>query len=128
MANNVIGGGMFIEGKHVTVRKMLSELRQCLKCQKYGHHVLDCEAGDDICARCSRHHCTSLCDVTDQASFSCANCVGDTAKGHGAADRNCPKFLQEKGKILECAPENKYEFFPTDDDPQSWRLLNEPSP
>jgi hypothetical protein len=42
MANNTIKEGMFIEGKHVTVRKMLSEPWHCLKCQKFRHHVPDC--------------------------------------------------------------------------------------
>ena len=42
-----------------------------------------------------------------------------------AADRNCPKFVIEKHKIMEWVPENKFKFFPTDD-PATWRLLNNP--
>jgi len=49
------------------------------------------------------------------------------AKGHGAVDRNCPKFTREKDKLLECIPENKYIFFPTNK-PQTWRLLNKSRP
>jgi hypothetical protein len=127
MANNTIKEGMFIEGKHVVVRKMLSEPQRCLKCQKFGHHVPDCKADKDTCARCGEHHRTSQCNTTDQASFSCVNCMSNMAKGHGAADRNCPKFATEKLKLMERVPENKFKFFPTDN-PETWRLLNEPGP
>jgi hypothetical protein len=127
MANNTIKEGTFIEGKHVAMRKMLSEPQQCLRCQRFGHHVPDCKADKDTCAQCGEHHCTSQCNTTDQALFNCVNCTGDTVKGHSAADRNCPKFAMEKHKIMEWIPENKFKFFPMDD-PATWRLLNNPGP
>lgn len=86
MANNTIQNSMFIEGKHVIVQKMLSEPRQCLKCQKFRHYVPDCKMEKDTCVRCGGPHCTSQCNCTDQMMFNCTNCVGDAAKGHGAAD------------------------------------------
>ena len=49
-ANNAIQAGLFIEGKYIDVRKKLTELRRCLKCQKYGHYVPDCKASGDTCA------------------------------------------------------------------------------
>jgi hypothetical protein len=55
------------------------------------------------------------------------NCTGDTVKGHGAVDRNCPRFAMEKHKIMEWMPENKFKFFPTDN-PEMWRLLNNSGP
>ena len=122
-ANSAIEGGMFIEGKHVNVHKMLTELRRCLECQRFGHYVLDCKATHDTCARCSKQHHTSQCMVTDTSSFCCANCTGMGAKGHSAADRNCSAFKTEKEKIQARVPENKYKYFPTEI-PRTWQLLN----
>jgi len=36
-------------------------------------------------------------------------------------------FTLEKGKVNVQVPENKYKFFPTAYDPQSWKLLTEPT-
>lgn len=126
-ANCAIQRGIYIEGKHVTVRKTLTEPRRCLKCQKFGHHAPDCKAEGDTCARCAAKHRTSLCTITDMTFFSCANCTGEVAKGHGAADRNCHRFKAEKEKALLRAPENKYKYFPTHD-PNTWKLLNDVTP
>jgi hypothetical protein len=124
-ANTAIQAGLFVEGKHVSVRKKLTEPRRCLKCQKFGHFVPDCKADVDTCARCSGQHRTSACDITNTVDFSCSNCVGANAKGHGAADRNCPAFKTESDRILNRAPDNNYKYFPTSV-PRTWLLLNEP--
>jgi len=100
---------------------------RCLKCQKFSHHIPDCKAEQDTCACCSGNHHTMQCVITDQAAFSCVNCVGETAKGHRAADRNCSMFTLEKGKVDVWVPENKYKFFPTAYDSQLWKLLTEPT-
>jgi hypothetical protein len=54
--NKAIKYGMYIEGKEIKVRKHLSELRRCLKCQHFGHYVPDCKADTDTCARCNGKH------------------------------------------------------------------------
>ena len=59
----------------------------------------------------------------DAVEIECANCT-ENVKGHGAADRNCPTYLKEKGKLHEHIPENKYRFFPTNN-PHMWQLLNQ---
>ena len=123
-ANRAIKYGLFIEGKQVAVRKLLSEPKRCLKCQKFGHYVADCKAETDKCARCSGKHRTTQCTATDPGTPECANCT-DNPKGHGAADRTCPTYLKEKCKLHERIPENKYKYFPTND-PRTWQLLNQP--
>jgi hypothetical protein len=124
-ANTAIQTGLFIEGKHVNIRKKLIEPRRCLKCQKFGHYVPDCKADKDICARCSGQHRTSECKVTSTTEFSCSNCLGENRKGHGAADRNCPAFKTESDRLLNRTPDNRYKYFPTSA-PGTWTLLNEP--
>ena len=126
-ANTAIQIGMFIEGKHVSIRKTLTEPRRCLKCQKFGHYANDCKVEVDTCARCGGHHQTTQCVITDSNLFCCTNCTGTNAKGHSAADRNCPAFNAEREKIQERIPENKYKYFPTSL-PSTWRLLNETEP
>ena len=124
-ANTAIQCGLFIEGKHVDVRKKLTEPRRCLKCQKFGHFVIDCKTDGDTCARCSGWHRTSACKMTSIEALQCSNCVGDKASGHGATDRNCPAFKSETNKIHDRTPDNKYRYFPTST-PSTWVLLNEP--
>ena len=124
-ANTAITTGMFIEGKHTNVRKMLTEPKRCLKCQKYGHYVSDCKATEDTCARCGELHRTAQCTVNDTTIYRCANCTGNEAMGHGAADRECAAFKAQCRKVQERIPENKYKFFPTSS-PLTWKLLNQP--
>ena len=124
-ANKVIDYGLFIEGKHVKVHKLLSEPRRCLKCQWFGHHVLDCKENTETCAHCKGQHCTAQCDIMETVNFTCANCMGDEAKGHGAADRNCLAFAKEQDKLRQNIPENKYKYFPSYE-PCTWSLLNQP--
>jgi len=126
-ANTTIQMGMFIEGKHINVRKTLMEPRRCLKCQKFSHYANDCKAETDTCARCSNHHQTTQCIIMDPTLFCCTNCTDTNAKGHGAANQNCLAFNMEREKIQERILENKYKFFPTSL-PSTWRLLNEPEP
>jgi hypothetical protein len=123
-ANTAIQCGLFIEGKHVDVRKKMVEPRRCLKCQKFGHFVPDCKADTDTCARCNGAHRTSTCNVPDTSHFNCTNCTGTNAKGHGAADRNCPAFKAERENLHKRIPDNNYKYFPTSA-PSTWKLLNE---
>jgi len=124
-ANTAITTGIFIEGKHANIRKILTEPKRCLKCQKYGHYVSDCKATEDTCARCGDRHRTAHCTVNETAMYRCTNCTGNEAMGHGAADRECAAFKMQRQKIQERVPENKYKFFPTSS-PTTWKLLNEP--
>jgi hypothetical protein len=123
-ANEAIQAGLFIEGKHVDVRKKLTEPKRCLKCQKFGHFVLECKMDEDTCARCNGKHRTSTCKETNTAEFTCSNCIGTNAKGHGAADRRCPAFKTELEKLHNRIPDNQYKYFPTNA-PRTWSLLNE---
>jgi hypothetical protein len=126
-ANTAITTGMFIEGKHANVCKMLTKPKRCLKCQKYGHHVSDCKATGDTCARCVEHHHMAQCTDNNTDLYHCANCTDNEATGHGAVDRECMIFKAQCQKIQDRIPENKYKFFPTSA-PQTWQLLNEPEP
>ena len=64
-------------------------------------------------------HRTFDCDMTDPNLFACYNCKGTSAKGHGAADRQCPAFIEQLSTLQARNPETKYKYFPTND-PKSW--------
>jgi hypothetical protein len=119
-ANTTITTGMFIEGKHSNVWKMLFEPKRCLKCQKYGHYGLDCKAMEDICTQYIEQHCTAQCTVNDTAMYWCANCTENEAMGHGAADRKCAVFKMQCQKVQEYIPENMHKFFPTSAEATKW--------
>jgi len=126
-ANLAIEHGIFVESKWVQVRKLQQELRRCVKCQQVGanHIVAECLLIHDTCTRCGDMHKTTECTVTDPAKFRCVNCKGDTAKGHGAADKRCPHFLEKLTQTQAQNTENRYHYFPTSN-PQT-REATEPS-
>jgi hypothetical protein len=125
-ANHAIEHGLFIESKRVSAHKLLREPRRCVKCQQVGtyHIAAECKSIHDVCARCGEMHKTELCTATDPSAFKCTNCK---AKGHGAADRKCPYFMEKLVQVQSRDPENKYRFFPTND-PKTWELIEAPAP
>ena len=123
-ANKIIQHGLYIEGKHTTIHKMVATPKRCLKWQYFRHYTSDCKATADTCALCTLNHCTNLCPTPDSPP-KCANCTGESATRHRLADKDCPSLLSETHKLHQCNPKNKYKFFPTND-PNTWKLLSEP--
>ena len=120
-ANTIIQQGLYIEGKHVIVRKVLTEPHRCLKCQVYRHFISECKAQNNKCARCAEQHCTASCPFATNSPLHCANCKPGTGSGHSTTDRGCPSFLEEQAKIDKRSPENKFKYFPTSD-LNTWKL------
>ena len=93
-------------------------LKWCIKCQgiEVNHNVAECKFIHDVCARCAGMHWIDQYTVAAFGDFKCANCK---ARGHGAADRECPVF-KEKLQLLHAKILNyTYRFFPTQD-PGTW--------
>ncbi|KAJ6621545.1 hypothetical protein B0H10DRAFT_1789805 [Mycena sp. CBHHK59/15] len=74
-ANHIIEHGLFVEGKAVKARKLLSEPIRCLKCQVVGanHTARECPSIHDVCARCGEMHPTADC-VVPEVVRACSNC------------------------------------------------------
>ncbi|KAI0671293.1 hypothetical protein C8Q78DRAFT_933533, partial [Trametes maxima] len=123
-ANHAIRHSLNIEGKTVSVRKLLQEPRRCLRCQKYSpaHLAASCSAKDETCGTCAGPHRTADCTVADTAYMQrfCVNC---NEKGHASWDRDCPAFAEALDKLSARSPDNWYRFFPTAD-PRTWEMLN----
>src|ERR1700761_307033 len=93
-ANKAICQGVIICGKRCNIRKLDSERRRCLNCQKYGidHLAANC-LSKTICGTCGGDHRTSQCYEADPATHSCASCQ---AKGHASWSRDCPEFIKRR--------------------------------
>lgn len=113
-ANHAIQHGLFIEGKHVFARKYIQDPRRCYKCQKIGaaHVAAECRANETMCGRCGTisDHRTKECTAMNSDLFYCPNC---NTRGHGAADRQCPKFMAAIKAVAERHPEQQSHLFPT---------------
>lgn len=124
-ANRILRDGIYICGKKLWARKNISEPKRCLKCQQLGvrHYAVDCKSIHDVCGSCaSIHHNSKQCNITDPDRLYCVNCK---TWGHASWDRSCPTFLREKKRLAERQPELKYRYYPQQDDPSSWELLEE---
>ncbi|KAL6301722.1 hypothetical protein BKA93DRAFT_692324, partial [Sparassis latifolia] len=124
LVNNAIRKGIIIAGKRVNARKLISEPRRCLKCQKVGvpHISSECKSIHDTCGSCtSIGHKTVDCEV-DPDDYQCANCQASGCtdwRGHAAWDHTCPVFQEHRRKMADRQPESKYRYFPTAD-PATW--------
>jgi hypothetical protein len=77
-------------------------LVQCFKCLAFGHTQVHCKRVDNVCAKCSEHHDTRNCSVTEER-FKCVNCIlrGRERVLHCATDRGCPIRLTFEKKSIE---------------------------
>ena len=118
VANKLIRMGLTLAGKHVSVRKNLTEPMRCAKCHKYnaGHLARDCPISREVCGTCGKNHKTVNCLLHEQSQFHCVNC---NAAGHATWDRECPVFMEQLKRMNARHPENGLRFFPTSD-PDSW--------
>ena len=61
-------------------------VKQCFKCQKFGHSASDCK--DDLrCLRCAGKHTVKSCNELKERA-KCANCGGS----HATVYRGCPAY------------------------------------
>jgi len=113
-ANKLIRDGMYVRGVKTYPKKSKIEPRQCMKCRKWGHYVLDCLEAYDTCGNCGGNHTTRDCP-NPQDKF----CVSCKANDHASWDRRCPEFLRRIKRLDQNLPENVLKYFPTD---ESWTV------
>lgn len=81
-------------------------VKQCFKCQGFGHYAGDCKASDPTCFRCAEKHLARECpNKNNRSAFKCSNCtksrnpsIQSCAHHHNAADPQCPIRLQYLSK------------------------------
>lgn len=66
------------------------DIRQCFKCQGFGHSAAFCNY-DRRCVKCDSQHEPGMCQNNDDKTA--AHCVNCGADGHPASWRGCPKRL-----------------------------------
>ena len=83
------------------------DVRQCFKCQRFGHMATQCRASDPVCMYCSASHLTKNCPHKyNTASHRCVNCshssntsLLESCDTHHSGSDLCPVILSEKTNI-----------------------------
>jgi hypothetical protein len=65
-ANRLLRDGMYICSTRTYPKRLKYELKQCMKCRRWGHFASKCHATTDTCGTCGREHATRNCEVTDK--------------------------------------------------------------
>ncbi|KAJ6484791.1 hypothetical protein C8R45DRAFT_765012, partial [Mycena sanguinolenta] len=106
-ANHAIDNGLFVQGRHVRVRKSDNEPVRCARCQSHdGHFARPCKAPMNVRARCASDHRTVDCLATER-DLRCGNCK---VSGHSAASRECPVFVKECERRRVRDPTSGYRY------------------
>ena len=119
IANILLKDGIYVCNAHTFPTKLKHELKQCMKCRKWGHFAAGCRAQSDTCGTCGGQHRTSNCNVEDKKY--CVSCRSDT---HSSWSRNCPEFIRKCAEYSSFHPENNLVYFPTEED---WTTTARPS-
>ena len=85
------------------------DMKQCFRCQKFGHISDDCREANAICMYCSASHITRSCPHKDnKQNHRCTNCSHSTedshqnsCNSHHSGDETCPIIRQEKDKLRQ---------------------------
>ncbi|KAE9391310.1 hypothetical protein BT96DRAFT_775672, partial [Gymnopus androsaceus JB14] len=114
-ANHILQNGVIVQNKSLETHKSLSDPKQCLKCQRFGHFARECKHSGDVCARCAEPHQTSTCT----APIEELKCVLCERRGHAASDRNCPVFTRRVASLHNRRAGSNYRLFVTNE-PETW--------
>jgi len=98
-ANTLIQLGVVHESdiKIVEYYDMGCRMKQCMKCQEYGHLTYGCK-NPQRCAHCAQSHRSGQCPHPENVSqWKCGACKG----AHKAFDPKCPRRQKEKIRIKE---------------------------
>ena len=74
-------------------------VKQCYKCQKFGHQSENCPADQPICRFCAANHESSSCTLKnskDKSKLHCSNCDGN----HCTSDVSCPAIRKQVDYII----------------------------
>ena len=110
-ANIIIRDGLYICPTKTYPKKLKVELKQCMKCRKWGHFANECLTEKDTCGNCGEDHMMKEC--TDPGRRYCIFCRNDS---HASWDRECPEFKRGVERMDEGHPENALTYFPTSED------------
>ena len=96
-ANKIIDEGLIWQGEVLQCERYERQcrLKQCYKCQHYGHIGTQCKA-ITVCGYCAQEHETRNCTVKLDRNLprKCAVCKGE----HEAWSQQCPARKEEKAK------------------------------
>lgn len=85
-------------------------IKQCLRCQKYGHITTQCAAVHDYCGYCGDSHDTRRCSVRTSSSGGIPKCI-HCKQQHPAWSNKCEYRKRERQRV-EQALKNKTKYWP----------------
>ena len=109
-ANRLIHAGCLWSNESHTVERYdrACKMKQCLRCQKYGHIATQCAAEHDFCGYCGDSHDTRRCPVrSSRGTPKCVNCQLQ----HPSWNDKCEYRKRERRRIDE-ALKNKTKYWP----------------
>jgi len=118
--NLAICDGIYIHGKKIYPSKLKKDPLHCLKCHKWGHRALHCQAELDTCSTCGGTHRTANCEENEKRW-----CVSCQAPTHASWDWQCPAFLAHCSEYDRRNPDNLLRYYPT---VESWMHYIAPPP
>ena len=77
-------------------------IKQCYRCQKFGHHSAECQLKTDdkhICRYCANNHKSVTCNFRQNRKsehLKCSNCGGN----HSTTDASCPILQRQVNAIM----------------------------
>jgi hypothetical protein len=94
-ANACINDGLRVGRRILHVERYAPQyqIRQCFRCQGYGHRAENCTR-DARCGKCGSNHETHKCSQ-DNKTVSCAHCQGS----HTAWHHSCPRRQKEVERL-----------------------------
>ena len=97
-------GFIFMGHSSCKVEKRLN-VKQCFKCQGFGHFASACNTDSPSCFRCSGPHYGRECTDKTREHWKCTNCYKSTdplvksgATSHNAASMDCPVLQRHHSK------------------------------
>ena len=92
-------------------------IKQCFKCQKFGHSASDCKE-ELRCLRCAGKHTVKNCNESKEQA-KCANCGGS----HATVYRGCPAYQNAVTEANKQKQETEYSSAISRKDTQNTRSL-----
>ena len=74
-------------------------VKQCYKCQKFGHQSDECTSDQPVCRFCAANHDSPSCTLKrskDKSKLHCANCNGN----HCTSEASCPALRKQVDYII----------------------------
>ena len=107
-ANSLIMSSPQHLGSQLRIHKDIKVPSTCLKCQRYGHFVINCTETRPTCGKCGGGHPTLECDT-----HTTTRCTPCGSSDHQTNDPACPERQSRENAIMLKDPETLTPYYTT---------------